>query len=203
MNKRIIFCIALLPWLFFSCAEEDVLTEGEKTGQKMKEIADRENVSEAVINPSTTRIAFSIEGQFLVIGSDPVTYLNLNDLIAFEVISERGPTNQTITYFRLTFWVKLVSWHPNGRYIAHAGHDPYIYVYRVADILQFGNDAIPVAHKTWAGDHAEYIDFNADGSFLVSVHQNGLIKLWVWMGEDSGVNARRHDQVKQQQEGEQ
>ncbi len=96
--------------------------------------------------------------------------------------------------------IESVAWHPNGQYIAHAGHDPYIYVYRVADILEFGNDAIPVAHRTWAGDHAEYIDFNADGSFLVSAHQNGLIKLWVWMGEDAGVNARRHQQVKKEQD---
>ncbi len=96
--------------------------------------------------------------------------------------------------------IESVSWHPNGQYIAYAGHDPYIYVYRVADILQFGNDAIPVAHRTWAGDHAEYIDFNADGSFLVSAHQNGLIKLWVWMGEDSDTNARRHDYIREQQE---
>lgn len=96
--------------------------------------------------------------------------------------------------------IESVAWHPNGQYIAHAGHDPYIYVYRVADILSYGNDAIPVAHKTWAGDHAEYIDFNADGSFLVSAHQNGLIKLWVWMGEDAGINARRHDWIREQQE---
>jgi hypothetical protein len=67
------------------------------------------------------------------------------------------------------------------------------------DILNFGNDAIPVAHKVWASDHAEYIDFNKDGSFLVSAHQNGLIKLWVWMGEDSGLNARRHEWIKTQQ----
>ena len=67
--------------------------------------------------------------------------------------------------------IESVAWHPNGQYIAHAGHDPYIYVYRIADILAFNDDAIPVAHKTWAGDHAEYIDFNADGSFLCSAHQ--------------------------------
>lgn len=95
--------------------------------------------------------------------------------------------------------IESVSWHPNGNYIAHAGHDPFIYVYRIGDIMKFGNDAIPVAHKVWAGDHAEYIDFNADGSFLVSSHQNGLIKLWVWMGENSDLNARRHDWVKTQQ----
>jgi tricorn protease-like protein len=95
--------------------------------------------------------------------------------------------------------IESVAWHPNGKYIAHAGHDPYIHVYRVADIFRYENDAIPVAYKVWAGDHAEYIDFNADGSFLVSAHQNGLIKLWVWMGEESDLNATRHQQILQQQ----
>jgi len=95
--------------------------------------------------------------------------------------------------------IESVAWHPNGQYIAHAGHDPYIYVYRLADIMEYGNDEIPVAHKIWASDHAEFIDFNADGSFLVSAHQNGLIKLWVWMGEDSSINSRRHDWVREQQ----
>lgn len=92
--------------------------------------------------------------------------------------------------------IESIAWHPSGKYIAHAGHDPYIY--RLYDILNNGNDAIPVAHKVWASDHAEYIDFNADGSFLCSAHQNGLIKLWVWMGEDSSVNSRRHDWVREQ-----
>lgn len=95
--------------------------------------------------------------------------------------------------------IESVSWHPNGQYIAHAGHDPYIYVYRVADILEYENDSIPVAHKVWAGDNAEYIDFNADGSFLSSAHQNGLIKLWVWMSEDADLNARRHEWIRTQQ----
>ncbi len=95
--------------------------------------------------------------------------------------------------------IESISWHPNGQYIAHAGHDPYIYVYRVADILEYGNDSIPVAHKVWAGDNAEYIDFNADGSFLCSAHQNGLIKLWVWMSEDANLNARRHSWIRGQQ----
>lgn len=96
--------------------------------------------------------------------------------------------------------IETVAWHPNGKYIVHAGHDPYLYVYRVADILQFGNDAIPVAHQVWAGDHSEYVDLNADGSFLVSAHQNGLIKLWVWMGEDSDLNAKRHSWISKEQE---
>ena len=95
--------------------------------------------------------------------------------------------------------IESISWHPNGQYIAHAGHDPYIYVYRLSDILEFSHDNIPVAHKVWASDNAEYIDFNADGSFLASAHQNGLIKLWVWMSEDPDLNSKRHSWVKEQQ----
>ncbi len=98
--------------------------------------------------------------------------------------------------------IESISWHPNGRYFAHAGHDPYIYVYRIDEVLKHQNDNIKIAHQIWAGDHAEYIDFNADGSFLVSAHQNGLIKLWVWMGEDADLNSSLHSNViKQQTEG--
>jgi WD40 repeat protein len=95
--------------------------------------------------------------------------------------------------------IESVTWHPNGEYIAHAGHDPYIYVYRLLDLIKYDNDAIPVAHKVWAGDHAEYLDFNTDGSFFASAHQNGTIKLWVWMGEDPDLNKNRHKWIKTQQ----
>lgn len=95
--------------------------------------------------------------------------------------------------------IESISWHPNGRYFAHAGHDPYIYVYRIEDVLEHQNDNIKIAHQVWAGDHAEYIDFNADGSFLVSAHQNGLIKLWAWMSEDSDANSKRHRNILKQQ----
>lgn len=95
--------------------------------------------------------------------------------------------------------IESVTWHPSGDYIVYAGHDPYIHVYRLSEIIEYGNDAIPVAHKSWAGDHAEYLDFNTDGSFLCSAHQNGLIKLWVWMGEDPSLNSKRHSSVVKKQ----
>jgi len=95
--------------------------------------------------------------------------------------------------------IESITWHPSGDYIVHAGHDPHIFVYRLSDVLAYDQDAIPVAHKVWASDNAEYIDFNRDGSFLVSAHQNGLIKLWVWMGEDPDLNRRRHSWVQTQQ----
>jgi WD40 repeat protein len=99
--------------------------------------------------------------------------------------------------------IEAVAWHPNGRYIAYAGHDPHIYIYRLADLLRYANDAIPVAHKCWAGDHAEYLAFNKTGSFLSSAHQNGLIKLWVWMGEEPDLNANRHRWITEQQKNKQ
>ncbi|MEO1051884.1 MAG: WD40 repeat domain-containing protein [Bacteroidota bacterium] len=95
--------------------------------------------------------------------------------------------------------VESVTWHPNGQYLAFAGHDPHIYVYRTAEVMKYKNDNIRIAHKVWASDNAEYIDFNADGSFLVSAHQNGLIKLWAWMGEDPDLNSKLHKKVKKVQ----
>lgn len=95
--------------------------------------------------------------------------------------------------------VETVTWHPSGDYVAFAGRSPYIWIYRVEDILSNEAQRIPLAHKAWAGDNAEYMDFNGDGSFLVSAHQNGLIKLWAWMGEDPSINARRHQEVKEEQ----
>jgi WD40 repeat protein len=95
--------------------------------------------------------------------------------------------------------IESIAWHPNGQYIVHAGHDPYIYIYRLKDILEYSHDEIPVTHRSWASDHAEYIDFNIDGSYLSSAHQNGLIKLWVWMGENPAVNSTRHSWVKKNQ----
>lgn len=72
--------------------------------------------------------------------------------------------------------------------------------YAAQEIIKYKNDRIPLARKVWAGDHGEYIDFNADGSFLVSAYQNGLIKLWAWMGEDPALNEKRHSQVKKIQQ---
>lgn len=95
--------------------------------------------------------------------------------------------------------IETIAWHPNGNYIAFTGHDPNIYIYRVLDIQEYSVDRIRIAAKIWASDHAEYIDFNKDGSFMVSAHQNGLLKLWVWMGEDPDLNESRHSWISKQQ----
>lgn len=93
--------------------------------------------------------------------------------------------------------VEIVDWTPDGKYLATAGNDPFIRFFRTEDILS-GN-RIYTALQVHAGDQAEFLDFNADGSLMVSAHQDGVIRLWVVMSEDPTVNARRHQWVKQKQ----
>lgn len=94
--------------------------------------------------------------------------------------------------------VETVAWHPNGDYLVTAGHGPYINIFRTSDIFSKGKE-VPAAAQVFANDGAEYIDFNTDGSFLISAHQDGVIRLWVWMGEDALLNNKRHSWVKKQQ----
>ena len=90
-------------------------------------------------------------------------------------------------------------WHPDGNYLVTSGHGSYINIFRKKDILSKEDDEVQVAAQVFANDGAEYIDFNSDGSFLVSAHQDGIIRLWVWKGEDPNLNAKRHRWVSQQQ----
>ncbi len=93
-----------------------------------------------------------------------------------------------------------ICWHPGGNYLITSGHGAYINIFRTEEILSDEDDEVQVAAQIFANDGAEYIDFNADGSFLVSAHQDGIIRLWVWKGEDPFLNSKRHKWVKQKQD---
>ena len=95
--------------------------------------------------------------------------------------------------------VETIAFSPDGQYILTAGNDPYIRIYRASQVLDKSIGKIPIAYAVHANDQAEYIDFNADGSFLVSAHQDGIIRLWVFMGEDPALNQKRHREVKEGQ----
>ncbi len=182
--------------LFFSQDDQHLLAVGHGF-VKVYKVADWSLVQTLKMEHYVTFTSgtFSPDGQYVVaVGSTKEVRGNVYvwDWKAGKLMKHFNHTGKKI---------ESVSWHPSGNYIAYAGHDPHIYVYRVADIFRFANDAIPIAHRVWAGDHAEYIDFNADGSYLVSAHQNGLIKLWVWMGEESDINGRLHSEIKKMQEG--
>ncbi len=94
--------------------------------------------------------------------------------------------------------VESICWHPNGDYLVTSGHGPYINIFRKSEILQAPKE-VQAAAQVFANDGAEYIDFNKDGSFLVSAHQDGIIRLWVWKGENHMLNEQRHRWVSEQQ----
>ncbi len=176
--------------LFFTEDDKYLLAAGH-AGVKVYRTDDWSLLQSMSTNPpggGFTAASFSPDGKYIVAASNsPVR----GTILVYDW--QKGKTVRTFAHYGRK--IETVSWHPNGDYILFAGHDPYIYTYRVSDILDYVDDRIRVANKTWAGDHAEYIDFNKDGSFLVSSHQNGLIKLWVWMGEDPDLNKKRHSNV--------
>ena len=87
-----------------------------------------------------------------------------------------------------------LAWSPDGHYMVTSGNDFHLMVYRVKDILS--GHKIPIAHKTAFTDGTEYVHFNQRGTHLVSAHQDGLIRLWVFMTDDPTINERRHEEVK-------
>ena len=93
--------------------------------------------------------------------------------------------------------IEIVEWTPDGQYLVTAGNDPFIRFFRTEDILS-GN-RIYTALQVHAGDQAEYLHFSTNGSLMASAHQDGAIRLWIFMSEDPTVNARRHQAVKRQQ----
>ncbi len=92
-----------------------------------------------------------------------------------------------------------LTWHPNGEYLITSGHGSYINIFRKKDIFEAAGDEVQVAAQVFANDGAEYIHFNRSGSYMVSAHQDGIIRLWVWKGEDPNLNATRHRWVSEQQ----
>ncbi len=95
--------------------------------------------------------------------------------------------------------VESIAWHPRGGYLLTSGHGPYLNIFRTKEILSDQDDEVQVAAQVFANDGAEYIDFNADGSFVVSAHQDGVIRLWVWKGEDPFLTSNLHRELSAEQ----
>jgi WD40 repeat protein len=90
--------------------------------------------------------------------------------------------------------IETVTFSPDGEYLIYAGHDPHIRVLRVSDWN--------LVHLSQPVDNAEYAAFSRNGSFLASAHQDGVLRLWVWMRGDPGLNKRLHNNLMTKQDAE-
>lgn len=87
--------------------------------------------------------------------------------------------------------VETLAFSPDGEYLIYAGHDPHIRVIRVSDWA--------MVHLSQPVDNAEYVTFSRNGSFVASAHQDGVVRLWVWMRGDHELNKRLHSELMRKQ----
>ncbi len=92
--------------------------------------------------------------------------------------------------------VEAVSWTPDGNYLLAAGHDEHIRVVRSADL---GMENVPVAHLSPPAGRTEYLEFAPNGSALVSAHEDGTVRLWLWKSGDLDINIKHHYALKERQ----
>ena len=92
--------------------------------------------------------------------------------------------------------VEAVSWTPDGNYLLAAGHDEHIRVVRSADL---GMENVPVVHLSPPAGRTEYLEFAPNGSTLVSAHEDGTVRLWLWKSGDLDINIKHHYALKERQ----
>lgn len=126
--------------MFFSRDDEYLLAVGHGA-VKIYRVADWSLVQ--TLDPGNyvtfTNGGFSTDGQYVLVAGQ--SEQARGNLYLWEL--EIGKLSKKFNHTGKK--IESVAWHPSGQYIAHAGHDPYIYVFRVSDILAFKNDEIPVA----------------------------------------------------------
>jgi WD40 repeat protein len=92
--------------------------------------------------------------------------------------------------------VEAVAWTKDGRFLAVAGHDDHI---RLVARSDFGAQYLPFVMQTEATGPAEYLDFSPNGGLLVSAHEDGTIRLWLYRAGDPDLNIRSHRELTRRQ----
>jgi WD40 repeat protein len=87
--------------------------------------------------------------------------------------------------------MEAIEFTRDGRYLVSTGHDARIRIYRVPDLH--------VVHTTAPVGNGEYLHFDRRGNLLVSAHEDGLLRLWLWQSGDPEVNMREHTQLRVRQ----
>lgn len=114
-------------------------------------------------------------------------YVSVWDLDSGELVSRFNHTG---------YKVEAVSWSNDGNYLLSAGHDEHIRVVRTADL---GMENVPVAHLSPPAGRSEYLEFAPNGGSLVSAHEDGTVRLWLWKSGDLDINIKHHRLLQQRQ----
>ena len=51
---------------------------------------------------------------------------------------------------------------------------------------------IPIAHVSPRAGRSEYLEFSPNGATMVSAHEDGTIRLWLWKSGDEDINTKHH-----------
>ena len=135
---------------------------------------------------------FSPDGKILAVGGTH-GFVYLFDVESGDVLRRFNKSGQK---------TETVEWTKGGGYLLVAGHGNTIDFYRTEQLLddEISNDGLPRALRAQVSDALEYMDFNAIGTLLTTAHQDGTVQLWTFMSDDPTINARRHHDIRQQQD---
>ena len=114
-------------------------------------------------------------------------YVSVWDLKSGELVSRFNHTG---------YKVEAVCWTNDGNYLLAAGLNEHIRVVRTVDL---GMENVPVAHLSPPAGRTEYLDFAPNGSSLVSAHEDGTVRLWLWKSGDLDINIKHHRALQERQ----
>ena len=114
-------------------------------------------------------------------------YVSVWNLHSGELVSQFNHTG---------YKIEAVCWTNDGNYLLAAGHDEHIRVVRTADL---GMENVPVVHLSPPAGRTEYLEFSRNGATLVSAHEDGTIRLWLWKSGDLDINIKHHRLLQQRQ----
>ncbi len=143
----------------------------------------KQSGQKGVVEFSQVSVRFSPDGRY-VASTGYGGYVNL-----FRV--EDGAVAATTNHTGVK--MEAIEFTRDGRFLVSTGHDRRIRIYRVPDLH--------VVHTTDAVGNGEYLHFDPKGNLLVSAHEDGLLRLWLWQSGDPMINTKEHQRLKVRQAG--
>jgi WD40 repeat protein len=135
---------------------------------------------------------FNPDGTILAVGASH-GFVYLYDVASGALLRRFNKTGQK---------TEIVEWTGDGRHLLVAGHGATIDFFATSQLLDptIRNDSLPFALRAPVSDSMEYLDFNDQGTLLVSAHQDGTVQLWTFMSDNPRINEERHRMVRRAQD---